>query len=61
MRTTLLALLLACVLAGCEREDRPLRSEPVLNDNREAIALATNAPGLGGPIEYKSGKSSLLS
>jgi cytochrome c oxidase cbb3-type subunit III len=51
--TTALALFL--LLAGCEREDRPLRSDPVLNENREAIALATNSPGPTGPIEYKSG------
>lgn len=55
-RRAFIAVLLASLLTGCEREDRPLRSDPVLNDeNREAIALSTNSPGPGGPIEYKSG------
>lgn len=48
-------LILAALVAGCEREDRPLRSEPVLNENKEAIALSSNAPGSGGPVEYKTG------
>jgi cytochrome c oxidase cbb3-type subunit III len=49
------ALLLMSLASACEREDRPLRSEPVLNDTSEAIALASNSPGPGGPIEHKSG------
>src|SRR5215203_3280700 len=48
-------ILLTALLAACEREDRPLRSEPVMNDNKEAIVLSSNAPGPGGPIEYKTG------
>jgi cytochrome c oxidase cbb3-type subunit III len=55
MRSALVALILLGVLAGCEREDRPLRSEPVLNEDKEAIALSTNAPGPGGPVEHKTG------
>jgi cytochrome c oxidase cbb3-type subunit 3 len=54
-RVLIIAIAFAALTAGCEREDRPLRSEPVLNDNHEAIALASNAPGPGGPVEYKSG------
>jgi cytochrome c oxidase cbb3-type subunit 3 len=52
------AIALATLLAGCEREDHPLRSEPVLGENKEAIALSSNAPGAGGPIEYKTGTRS---
>jgi cytochrome c oxidase cbb3-type subunit 3 len=56
MKTALImTLILSALLAACEREDRPLRGEPALNEKSEAIALASNAPGLGGPIEYKSG------
>jgi cytochrome c oxidase cbb3-type subunit 3 len=43
------------LLVGCEREDRPLRSEAVLDENREAIALASNAPGAEALVERKSG------
>jgi cytochrome c oxidase cbb3-type subunit 3 len=52
------AAIAAGALVGCEREDRPLRSEPVLNENQEAIALSTIAPGPGGPTEYKTGTRS---
>jgi cytochrome c oxidase cbb3-type subunit 3 len=56
MKRALLTLaVLSLLAAGCEREDRPLRSEPALNESHEAIALASNAPGPGGPVEYKSG------
>jgi cytochrome c oxidase cbb3-type subunit III len=48
-------ILLAALLTACEREDRPLRSEPALNENKEAIVLSSNSPGPGGPVEYKSG------
>jgi cytochrome c oxidase cbb3-type subunit III len=58
MRTALAAAVIAVLLAGCEREDRPPRSDPVLSENTEAIALASNAPGPGGPVEYKSGTRS---
>jgi cytochrome c oxidase cbb3-type subunit 3 len=49
------ALLLTALLAACEREDRPLRSTPVLSTGREEIALSTNSPGPGAPTENKSG------
>ena len=49
------AVLLTALLGACEREDRPLRSEPLLNESREQIALSTNSPGPGTPIEYKTG------
>jgi cytochrome c oxidase cbb3-type subunit 3 len=48
-------VVLFVLLSACEREDRPLRSEPVLNENKEAIALSSNSPGLGGPVERKTG------
>jgi cytochrome c oxidase cbb3-type subunit 3 len=51
-------VLLGLICAGCEREDRPLRSEPVMNENKEAIALSSNAPGASGPTEGKSGTRS---
>src|SRR5436305_4532956 len=50
-----IGIALATLLAACAREDRPLRSEDVLSENKEAIALSTNSPGPGGPVEYKSG------
>jgi len=53
-----IGIALATLLAACAREDRPLRSEPVLNENKESIALSSNAPGLGGPVEYKTGTRS---
>ena len=55
MKRPLIAFIAFLLLTGCEREDRPLRSEPVLNENKEAIALSSNAPGPGGPVEYKTG------
>jgi cytochrome c oxidase cbb3-type subunit 3 len=53
-----LAVGVLAFLAACEREDRPLRTEPVMNENKEAIALSTNAPGVGAPVEYKTGTRS---
>jgi len=56
MKSLLLAVgITLALLTSCEREDRPLRSEPILNENKEAIALSSTAPGPGGPIEYKTG------
>jgi cytochrome c oxidase cbb3-type subunit III len=48
-------IVLAGLVTACEREDRPLRSDPVLNENKEAVALSTTAPGPGAPVEYKTG------
>jgi cytochrome c oxidase cbb3-type subunit 3 len=55
MKHVVIALTVAGMLAGCEREDRPLRSEQVLSNNREEIALSSIAPGPGQPTEYKTG------
>jgi cytochrome c oxidase cbb3-type subunit 3 len=46
----LLVILAASALAACEREHRPLRSEPIPGEQHDAIALATNSPGPEGPI-----------
>jgi cytochrome c oxidase cbb3-type subunit III len=55
MTRALLVLVIAAALAACDREDRPLRSEPVPSEQHEAIALASNSPGPSGPVEKKSG------
>jgi len=44
------------LLAGCEREERAFRPDPVGNETQEKIALTTNAPGEGAPIEQRTGK-----
>src|SRR3954447_1566712 len=54
-RALIIATALSLLIAGCEREDRPLRSEQALSENREEIALASNGPGPGRPVEYKRG------
>src|SRR5438270_9831532 len=50
------ALLMAAalVVAACEREGRPLRSEPVPGEQRDQIAIASNSPGPNGPVEKKN-------
>jgi cytochrome c oxidase cbb3-type subunit III len=59
MRILLTAVIvIAGFVAACEREDRPLRSDPVLNENKEAVALSSTAPGPGAPVEYKTGTRS---
>src|SRR4051812_46292162 len=45
----------ALLLAACEREGRPLRSDPVARDYKEEITLSSNSPGPGGPQQNKSG------
>jgi cytochrome c oxidase cbb3-type subunit 3 len=57
-RSAPLLALLVLGVGGCEREDRPLRSENALNETREAVALSSLSPGPGGPVEYKSGTRS---
>ena len=54
--TKLMAVMVLAVLGvACEREDRRFRSERVLDESREDIALSTNSPGPGVPIEHRSG------
>jgi cytochrome c oxidase cbb3-type subunit 3 len=55
VRKLLLLLMVGSLLTGCEREDRPLRSEAVQSEDSERIALSSNAPGEGGPQERKTG------
>jgi cytochrome c oxidase cbb3-type subunit 3 len=50
----LLAFSLATVTLACEREDRPLRSNPVQTEDRDTLTLSTNAPGPGGPVAHRS-------
>jgi cytochrome c oxidase cbb3-type subunit 3 len=55
MRRVLLLIPIAGLLAACEREDRPLRSGPILGEQHEGIALASNSPGPTGPVTRTSG------
>jgi cytochrome c oxidase cbb3-type subunit III len=48
-------LLLAAMLAACEREERSFRSAPA-NETREQIALSSLSPGPNPPNEVRSGK-----
>jgi cytochrome c oxidase cbb3-type subunit III len=43
------------LLAGCEREDREFRPDPIGTETHEEIALTTLSPGSGGPKEHRSG------
>jgi cytochrome c oxidase cbb3-type subunit 3 len=51
-------VLLAGLLAGCEREERVFRPDPSMTEFKEEISLASNSPGEGAPVQYKSGKAS---
>lgn len=55
-RALLLIGLAGVLLAGCEREKREFRPNPVANETEEEISQSTLSPGPGGPIEYESGK-----
>jgi cytochrome c oxidase cbb3-type subunit 3 len=55
MRYVVALAVAAAVLTGCEREDRPLRSNPGAAEIKDDISLASNAPGPGGPVERRSG------
>jgi cytochrome c oxidase cbb3-type subunit 3 len=55
VKKLLIIAVAACLLAGCEREDRPLRSESVESEDSERIVLSSNAPGEGGPVERTTG------
>jgi len=52
----LAALVLAALLAGCEREERSYRSDAMANESREQIALVPLTAGPGQPTEHRSGK-----
>ena len=55
MRTALWMILPALLLAGCDREDRAYRADPVTTQTEEKIALSPLSAGPGGPTEYRSG------
>jgi cytochrome c oxidase cbb3-type subunit 3 len=54
-RTLALSIVAAMLLSACEREERPLRSDPVPREFKEEISLASNSPGPGGVVQNKSG------
>jgi cytochrome c oxidase cbb3-type subunit 3 len=43
----------ALLLAGCEREERSYRPDPVANETREQIALTSLSPGPAAPAESR--------
>jgi cytochrome c oxidase cbb3-type subunit 3 len=51
----LIALLGALLLAGCEREDREFRANPMPRDTEEEVALSPIAPGPNRPQERETG------
>jgi cytochrome c oxidase cbb3-type subunit 3 len=50
------ALLLACGLSGCEREERAFRPNPVATETEEKIALSSLSAGPAPPTIVTSGK-----
>src|SRR3954451_24935671 len=50
------ALMLAALLAACEREERSYRSNAVANESREQIALVPLTAGPRQTTESRSGK-----
>jgi len=50
----LLLIAVAMLLAGCEREDREFRPDPMATETHEEVALTTLSPGGGGPQERPS-------
>ena len=50
------ALLLACGLSGCEREERAFRPNPVATETEEKIALSSLSAGQTPPTIARSGK-----
>ena len=53
-RSVLLLVLLAA--AGCQREERDYRPNPVASETRETIALVPLSPGANEPVTATSGK-----
>jgi cytochrome c oxidase cbb3-type subunit 3 len=52
----LLAAAVLLALAGCEREDREYRGNPITTESVEKIALSPLSPGGGAPVEHRSGQ-----
>ena len=58
MRARASLLLLAVIaLAGCQREERNYRADPVATESVEKVALAPLSPGPSGPVTETSGKA----
>src|SRR3954449_6287824 len=55
-RSALLLLLLLAAAAGCQREERDYRPNPVASETRETIALSPLSPGANEPVTATSGK-----
>ena len=55
MRTALWMILPALLIAGCDREDRAYRADPVTTQTEEKIALSPISPGPAPPVERRSG------
>jgi cytochrome c oxidase cbb3-type subunit 3 len=49
MRRTAVIALATALLAGCEREDREFRADPVATETEAGIAMTSLSPGQGGP------------
>jgi cytochrome c oxidase cbb3-type subunit 3 len=54
MKWLWLPIMLA-VLAGCEREDREVRGDPIATETTERISLTSLSPGATPPKEQRSG------
>jgi len=57
MRSALTLVLVALVLAGCEREERAFRPNPVGSEAPEQIALSPLVPGAEAPQPSRSRKA----
>ena len=56
MRAVAAALTMVLLLAGCEREERSFRADPVATETPEQIALVPLSPGPTPPQEVRTGK-----
>jgi cytochrome c oxidase cbb3-type subunit 3 len=48
-------ILLAACLSACDREERPVRPDPIATETDEKVALVRLSPGGTGPTEERSG------
>src|SRR5215218_8405186 len=56
-KAVLLAVVLAMLMAGCEREERSFRSDPTANETQDSVVLSTLAPGQDAPAAKPSEKA----